>query len=287
MLLRPVGSPWALIQLERTAHHANIRGFQRGAAHVLFLKKLVAAVFMPLPLAFLFLCIAGLAWWRGWLRTGRLFAVLAVLTVALSSMAPVADMLLSPLERQHPALLDARTQADDVSAIVVLGGGYRAAPGLPVTAQLSGDSQVRLLEGLRLHRQLDHALPLVLSGGSVLGSDAASQGYAEAARALGGFDSSLILLDTPRDTAEEAYAVRERFGAGARVIVVTSASHMPRAVRHFRRAGLEPVPAPTGHLVLDHGPRGPSDWVPTATSLRRTERALYEYMGLLAAGLEH
>ncbi|MCG5531223.1 hypothetical protein LRD18_10155 [Halorhodospira halochloris] len=60
---------------------------------------------------------------------------------------------------------------------------------------------------------------------------------------------------------------------------------MPRAVAHFHAAGLDPIPAPTRQKTgLD--PRDELDfWVPSAKALRMTERALYEYMGLVAARL--
>ncbi|WP_418081241.1 ElyC/SanA/YdcF family protein [Thioalkalivibrio nitratireducens] len=71
-------------------------------------------------------------------------------------------------------------------------------------------------------------------------------GYAQAAQALGVDPARIVVLDTPVDTAQEAYAVQAVLLDGERFFRVTSASHLRRAVRHFERAGLEPIPAPTG-----------------------------------------
>ncbi|ABM61563.1 hypothetical protein, partial [Halorhodospira halophila] len=54
-------------------------------------------------------------------------------------------------------------------------------------------------------------------------------------------------------------------------------------MRHFEAAGLEPIPAPTRHKTGVEARDESSYWVPSAKALRMTERALYEYMGLVAA----
>ncbi|NLY59529.1 MAG: DUF218 domain-containing protein, partial [Gammaproteobacteria bacterium] len=46
-----------------------------------------------------------------------------------------------------------------------------------------------------------------------------------------------------------AYAAAAVLGEGAQVLLVTSASHMPRAMRHFQNAGLRPIAAPTHYLA--------------------------------------
>jgi uncharacterized SAM-binding protein YcdF (DUF218 family) len=95
------------------------------------------------------------------------------------------------------------------------------------------------------------------------------------------------MLDTPVDTAQEAYAVRDVLAPGERFLLVTSASHMPRSVRHFQRAGLEPIPAPTRFKTGNRSGSMLAFWLPSAQHLRKTERALYEYMGLVALEWDH
>ena len=68
---------------------------------------------------------------------------------------------------------------------------------------------------------------------------------------------------------------------------VTSASHMRRAVRHFERAGLQPIPAPTGFKTGGDRLNTPSYWLPSAGNLRKTERAVYETLGLWALEWDH
>ena len=67
-------------------------------------------------------------------------------------------------------------------------------------------------------------------------------GYAQAAQALGVDPARIVVLDTPVDTAQEAYAVRAVLADGERFFRVTSASHMLRAVRHLSGWGFHPLP---------------------------------------------
>ena len=97
----------------------------------------------------------------------------------------------------------------------------------------------------------------------------------------------LGVLDTPVDTAQEAYAVRDVLADGERFFRVTSASHLRRAVRHFERVGLEPIPAPTGFKTGSERVRTLGYWVPSAGNLRKTERAVHETLGWWALDWDH
>ena len=179
----------------------------------------------------------------------------------------------------------------DVAAIVVLGGGWWPNDQWPSGSQLAESSALRLLEGVRLARALPD-VPLLLTGADRQGEiPPVAWGYAQAARELGIAPARLLVLDTPVDTAQEARAVRAALaGTGTarpRLVLVTSAAHMPRAMRHFQAVGLDPIPAPTQHLAGRASGRRLSDWLPSAGNLRKTESALHEYLGLLAWRWDH
>ncbi|AHE97867.1 ElyC/SanA/YdcF family protein [Thioalkalivibrio paradoxus] len=250
------------------------------------LKPLVGAFAAPLALATLLVLLAALALWRGRRVLGRLLLVLGLLLIFLSSWAPVANRLLAPLEGAYPPVWDPRDHGD-VTAVVVLGAGWEPDFDAPASIRLSTSSSVRLMEGLRLLEALPEA-KLVVSGGSRRADEApVAQGYAAAAQALGVPAERIVVLDTPTDTAQEAYAVRELLGTEARFLLVTSASHMPRSVRHFERVGLAPIASPTHYLTGRDGPHRLGYWVPSSDALRKTERAVYEYLGLRALEWDH
>jgi len=175
-----------------------------------------------------------------------------------------------------------------VSAVVVLGGGWWPDAGWPISSQLGESSAIRLFEGVRLLRALPGDARLVVSGASRLGDvEPVAIGYAQAARELGVPAERILLLDTPVDTAREAYAVRAALGTGSRFLLVTSAVHMSRAVQHFRHVGLDPIPAPTQRLSGRSNWDRVKDWLPSAGELDKTERALHEYLGLVALRWDH
>ncbi|MBK1646798.1 hypothetical protein CKO25_19580 [Thiocapsa imhoffii] len=249
-------------------------------------KSLVATLFMPFPLLLGLLTLGFILLAIGRRRLGRGVVVVAFSCLLLASWRPVADAVLAPLEDRHPPLLDP-SGLEGVAAVVVLGGGWWPDARWPISAQLSESSAVRLFEGVRVLRFFPDAL-LVVSGASRSGDLApVALGYAEAARALGVSPERILVLDTPVDTAGEAYAMRDALGAEPRLVLVTSASHMPRAVRHFRAVGLDPIPAPTHHRAARASGARLRDWIPSADELRKTETAWYEFLGFLALGFEH
>ena len=249
------------------------------------LKALVAQLLMPLPLCLL-LFGAGVLLRLCLLRLGNALVVIGVMTLALLSWAPVADRLLSPIEARYPALHDWPHVAPG-AAIVVLGGGYQPHQPWVVTGQLSEASANRVLEGLRLwHLSASESL-LVVTGASRRNDvEPMARAYGRVARDMSVPDSHLHVLDTPTDTGEEARAVARLLGEDATLLLVTSASHMPRAMAHFQQAGLNPIAAPTHYLALRDDVDTLSYWVPSARHLQKSERAIYEWLGMLAVSWE-
>jgi uncharacterized SAM-binding protein YcdF (DUF218 family) len=251
---------------------------------MLALKTALGAWLMPLPFCLTLICCGLLLRLAGRRRFGAALLAVGAIVVLAAATRPIADALLRPLEMRYSAVADAGTLRPTPRYVVVLGSGYLPREGWPVTAQLDDTGLVRLAEGIRLLRQLQGA-QLVVSGGPESGEPAVAQGYARAAQALGVAPQSIILVDTPRDTAEEVTAIHQRVG-DAPVLLVSSAAHMPRAMAYARRAGLRAVAAPTGNLV-DPKPH-PGAWIPrpSGAALRKTETALHEYLGLLALEFE-
>ncbi len=64
-----------------------------------------------------------------------------------------------------------------------------------------------------------------------------------------------------------------------RVLLVTSAMHMPRALATFTSAGIEAEPAATDYTVTYRDHRSVIDFLPDAKALARTTDAIKEYVG--------
>lgn len=248
-------------------------------------KKLVSVASMPLMLALGLLLLALLLRLLSRQRASTMVTGLAVLWVFLASWAPVADALLAPLESRHAPLLNS-SRHGEVRTVMVLGGGFQPETRLPITSQVGATALTRLTEGIRLYRQLPSAR-LVVSGGAVFTDVPMAMGYHTLALGLGVNPADIVTLEQPRDTGEEARALARQHAADEPFFLVTSASHMPRAMRHFEAAGLQPIAAPTRHRSMREDRSRWDYWVPQARHLRKTERAIHEYLGLLVVGLEH
>ena len=87
------------------------------------------------------------------------------------------------------------------------------------------------------------------------------------------------------NTAKEAAAVAAllRPMGADRVLLVTSAYHMPRARVLFERAGLRVHPFPVDFQVSAGRRPSMADLLPSASSLRLSEQSLREILGRLAA----
>lgn len=194
----------------------------------------------------------------------------------------ISGSILSPLEYKYPPILDAQN-IRTVKWIVVLGGGHTSDPKLPVTSQIGKASLSRLVEGIRLHRELPQS-KLILSGGSTFDPVPNARILAEVAVAIGVKRDSLILEEVSRDTEDEARLIRGVVGK-ERFILVTSASHMPRSMALFKKLGMDPIPAPADHQVKRSHGISPGMFYPSAGNIEKAERAFYEYLGLAWAKL--
>lgn len=227
-------------------------------------KKILSRVFFPLPLCCELLIVGMLLLWLSKRqRLGKILVSIAVLLLLLLSNAQIGDLLLSPLESRYPPLADPSALGKDsqgpIRWVVVLGGGTLRS---------------RFIEGARVQRALPSSKLLL----SVGGDDASADDAMEMARLIGLRREDLIIMQEARNTREEVDRMRQTIGAD-RFVLLTSASHMPRAMTLFQGAGMNPLPAPVEYMVKSRS--GYENWMPSAGSLYLSERAIYEYLGLL------
>ena len=95
--------------------------------------------------------------------------------------------------------------------------------------------------------------------------------------------ADLLSTARVRNTAEEAVAIAALLPRGSSVVLVTSAFHLPRAVRLFERHGLRVIPFAVDFQATGEwagSPLGdPINWLPSAGGLESSSRALREAIG--------
>ena len=182
----------------------------------------------PLLITFLLLIVALLLRWRGLRRASLGTAVTGIGLLYLSTLDPVANALLRPLERAYRGLDDTHLP-QGIAGIAVLGSTYSPRPGVPITGALNEEGLQRAAEGVRLAKRYGD-VRLVLSGGTPSDSQSmpSARGYEVFAREMGIDPASIVVLDQSLNTADEARALSKLFGRSP-FLLVTSATHMKRA----------------------------------------------------------
>lgn len=244
---------------------------------------------MPLPLywllmvAFLVSYLVGkkkIAWW--FLGTS-LFWLFLICTPFLSKI------LLAKLENRYPPVQltsqkgDFISKKDSVIHILVLGSGYVTDDRLSHLSQLNTTGIARLTEGIRLQRLIPNS-KLVFSG--FAGNQPLPQAKisALAAQELGTDSTIIRTICEPWNTKTEAEEYLKHFGTPGRLYLVTDAAHMPRAVMHFRKVGLKPIPAPANFSIrINNIPGNYTDYFPSNDHIRCMEIVFHEYLGMLWA----
>jgi len=241
---------------------------------MLFLNKVLPVFVLPLGWVALLLIFALV-------RKKRWPVFVAVVILLVASLPATGDRLIGWMESFYPALPIA--EAGPADAVVVLGGilGPRVAPGyMPNWTEASE----RYLGGVALLRA-GRAKVLVFTGarmpwdekvtleGDDLRAIAISQGvHAE----------QILVTREISNTRDEARAVAEiaKTHGWKKVIVVTTAWHMPRAARLFRKAGVDLIPFPVDFRTDGTKELYAVDFLPNAEALQRTEIALRECYGI-------
>jgi uncharacterized SAM-binding protein YcdF (DUF218 family) len=256
-----------------------------------FLSKLLPLFVYPLGLGFVLLCMA-LFLGRGPGRRAawqRMVLVAALVCLGLGSNRWVSLALARSLEwRYLPP-----QPVPEAGAIVVLGGGTVSpeAPRPIVEMDGAGD---RVIYAAQLYKQ-GKAPHILVSGGVLDWTEGESTPAADMVALLEmmGVPGEAIWQQTQsRNTYEDAlYSARILKEKGiSRILLVTSASHMPRSVNLFAAQGLETIPAPVDFTVSYAEWRGlfQGNWqaqvlnlLPSVDALGLTTRILKEYLGML------
>lgn len=252
-----------------------------------FLSKILPLLVYPIGLACVFISLA-LIFKRETLRKIAIWLALIVLFVGGNRW--VAMSLTRSLEQRYlpPQVFPA------VEAIVVLGGGTESygAPRSGVELNGAGD---RLVQAVRLYR-LGVSPQILVSGGNITWLGGRPSTPAEEMKEM------LIFMDVPGDsillqpdsqnTYEDAlYSAEMLDELGIqKIVLVTSATHMPRSVALFEAQGLEVIPSPADFSVPDYAwqdlwqgdiPSQLINIIPNAGSLSQTTSSLKEYIGWL------
>ena len=248
----------------------------------LLANKILPLLVMPLGLGLLFL-LAGMALRR------RFLLGIGVLVLWVFSMPVVGEALIRAVEGRSGRVPVSSVPAAD--ALVVLSGMVVQVDGAPLGEW--GDASDRFEGAIELFKAGKAPLLVFTAGQLPWQPDAIPEGELLARRALllGVPKTAILLTAKAGNTAEEAAAARKLLGVDKsvdrtvetgqrkKIILVTSAYHMRRAVLLFEKAGFWVEPFPVDFQVSNVNRFTVLDCLPDAWALGQSSKALREVIG--------
>ena len=238
---------------------------------MIYLHKIIPALFLPVGILLLLLLSA--AFWKM-----RILALSCAVLLFLLSIPLTSNYLIRSVEQFETRRLVSEVGTGD--AIVVLSG-------MLTTAPLAGGGFIsewndpdRFFAGIELIKA-SKAPIVIFTGGKMPWTSSKPEGEVlkEYAVQFGVPADRIILTSNVENTEDEAREVRKYLGSAKKVILVTAASHMPRAEALFVAYGLEVIPFPVDFKIEASRSFTILDVLPNATSLKGSEMAMREWYG--------
>lgn len=210
---------------------------------------------MPLTLLAVLIALAVWSLHTNKVKRAKRYLLLALIWLFFITSAPLSSLLLDPLERQYQPLM-------------------KIPPNIEYILLLGGDKERRTWEGVRLYHQIPE-VKIITSGYSRYNTVSEAEKISRLLQQAGVKKDDILMQDQAKDTKEEALAIKKRLGTQP-FLLVTSAYHMPRAMKIFTNIGLQPIAAPADFNDKD------DDSINSffqGKQLHKTEKALHEYIG--------
>ena len=241
------------------------------------IKKASTSIILPPGIFIVILLLLGLRLMFSWRRTAGFICIVLAVTLYGLSVQPLSARLVAGLEARFPI-----PENPTGDAIVLLGGGHhpmldRGSVGVP-----KGETWGRIFTAARLQKDLK--VPLIVSSGSlhentVPGAEVDKRFLMEL-----GVDQDQIILETrSRDTYENAKYTKiiAEENVFESLILVSSPSHLWRAVMIFEKLGMTVTPYPVYENPAEHTGFHWTQFLPRYETLFYSSMALHEYLGYL------
>jgi uncharacterized SAM-binding protein YcdF (DUF218 family) len=215
-------------------------------------------------------------------KVGGWLLACCVAALLIFGFSPIGALLLLPLETRFSPW---DPETGDPTGIIVLGGGVDPELTLARGTPALGPSGVRIVVAAELAHRYPKARLVYVGGNSSLGSFILSEADVASGifKKLGLGEDRVLLERNSRNTDENVRFLMRLVTPkpGERWLLVTSASHIPRSIGLFRKAGFIVEPYP-----VDWRTSGWSDMYKLQTNLisglALTDNAAHEWLGLIA-----
>jgi uncharacterized SAM-binding protein YcdF (DUF218 family) len=244
----------------------------------LFVKKFISFFFEPIGIVITLFIIGMYYIYTKKHYRAEQFLLTSVLLLALFSYPPFSNFLVTQLENQYPKY----DYSQKVEYIHVLGSGHTTDQSQPISSQISNNGVKRILEGVIIHSKTPQT-KIIFTGYAGRTDTPNAIMNAKLSYALGMDHNSTLINPNPEDTRQEAEFTKTIVGDKP-FVLVTSASHMPRAMMLFQSYGMHPIAAPTAFYKNDDVSYLKA---PSAHALFISTLAMHEYVGMIYAKLKN
>lgn len=210
-------------------------------------------------------------------RNSALILLLSIVLIYGASIAPVANYLCYYLEKDY---INNQTAGNkNIDAIIVLGGGTKDIHALKTTLN-SGIEALRVLHAVVVYNQTGARYFVCVGKGA--GKVSEAQTMAKLAQSLGVPKEKIRIEPNSKNTSENASEANKMFGdRKINIGLVTSAFHMKRSEREFKKYFTNVVPLPAHYLYSSPGKNVVIKYMPQSEELYKTSLALKEITGQL------
>lgn len=242
-----------------------------------FLKKLITYFIEPFGLVLSFFILGVLFLFLNKSSLAKIFIAISFSFLLLFSNSAFSNYLIQNLENQYQKY----DYKQDIKYIHVLGSGHNDDIDQPLSSRLGEAGIKRVIEGITIHFKTPNS-KLIFTGYGGNSDIANAKMNARLAINLGVDEKNIIINEKPKDTKEEAVFVKSLIGKES-FVLVTSATHMPRAMILFKSLDLNPIAAPTNFYKREFNGYFST---PSNDSIGRSTIAIHEYLGTLWAKIK-
>ena len=203
---------------------------------MIYINKILPIIVSPLGLIIVLLFF-------GILRKKMLPSFLGLITLLILSLPIVSGQLIKLLEKSYTHTTTNEIASADT--VVFLSGMLRAIKKNSVIQYEFSDAVDRVFAGINLLKE-GKAQEIILTRAKLPWSTGVPEGefLAEFVQSQGIDPNKILLTEIVENTNDEAKAISRMLPKNSKVILVTSAFHMPRAQQVFQNQNLKVIPYP-------------------------------------------
>ncbi len=247
------------------------------------MKALLSLLLQPTTLAFVgvLLGLLVLIFRR---RAAIWLIVVSLMQLWFFALPPVAGFLAYNLEKNVPHYNQLQTSntTQDFDYVIVMGGANSGNNEISRTDTLNYASFRRVLEGVAVMKQQKNAY-LIVSGAFKHGDISHAEVQKAAAIEQGIEEWRIIINPRAFDTQSELRGISQIVDAGSNILIVSTATHIPRVKMWAEHYGMIPLYSGVGYVGWVGKANILHDLIPRVGNLKDSNTALHEYYGMLYA----